>query len=120
MRISDWSSDGCSSDLRFAVGESSLGTILVASSAKGVVSILLGDDPDALVRDLQDRFPKASLIGADESYEALVAHVVGFVEAPAIGLDPQLAIRGTAFRSEERRGGEEWASTCRQRGDRCP
>ena len=38
-------------------GECSLGSILVAQSAKGVCAILLGDDPDALVRDLQDRFP---------------------------------------------------------------
>ena len=28
-------------------------------SAKGVCAILLGDDPDALARDLQDRFPRA-------------------------------------------------------------
>jgi AraC family transcriptional regulator of adaptative response/methylated-DNA-[protein]-cysteine methyltransferase len=62
-----------------------------------VASILLGDDPDALVRNLQDRFPKANLIGADEKYEALVARVVGFVEAPGIGLDLPLDVRGTAF-----------------------
>jgi AraC family transcriptional regulator of adaptative response/methylated-DNA-[protein]-cysteine methyltransferase len=97
MTPSQYRAGGARETIRFAVGESSLGTILVASSAKGVVSILLGDDPDALVRDLQDRFPKASLIGADQSYEALVAHVVGFVEAPAIGLDLPLDIRGTAF-----------------------
>lgn len=44
--------------LHFAVGETTLGSILVTSSAKGVAAILLGDDPDALVRDLQDRFPR--------------------------------------------------------------
>lgn len=88
---------GANEDIRFAVGESSLGTILVASSQKGVASILLGDDPDALVRDLQDRFPKARLIGGDSDYEALVARVVGFVEAPQLGLDLPLDVRGTAF-----------------------
>jgi AraC family transcriptional regulator of adaptative response/methylated-DNA-[protein]-cysteine methyltransferase len=70
---------------------------VVSSSKKGVVSILLCDDPDALVRDLQDRFPKANLIGADQDYEAVVARVVGFVEAPRIGLDLPLDVRGTAF-----------------------
>src|SRR5262249_42099051 len=75
----------------------SLGAILVASSRKGVASILLGDDPDELVRNLQDRFPKARLIGADRHYEALVAQVVGFVEAPGIGLSLPLDVRGTAF-----------------------
>ncbi|MER8752289.1 bifunctional DNA-binding transcriptional regulator/O6-methylguanine-DNA methyltransferase Ada [Mesorhizobium sp. M1050] len=88
---------GAHEEIRFAVGESSLGTILVASSQKGVASILLGDDPDALVRDLQDRFPRARLIGGDRDYEALVARVVGFVEAPSLGLDLPLDVRGTAF-----------------------
>lgn len=88
---------GANEEIRFAVGESSLGTILVASSRKGVASILLGQDPDTLVRDLQDRFPKARLVGGDRDYEALVARVVGFVEAPALGLDLPLDVRGTAF-----------------------
>ena len=83
--------------IRFAVGECSLGAILVAATDKGVCAILLGDDPDALVRDLQDRFPKAQLVGGDEAFEQLVAKVVGFVEAPAQGLDLPLDMRGTAF-----------------------
>ena len=83
--------------IRFAIGECSLGSILVAATDRGVCAILLGDDPDALIRDLQDRFPKARLIGADEGFERLVATVVGFVEAPAQGLDLPLDVRGTAF-----------------------
>ncbi|MEP6620153.1 MAG: bifunctional DNA-binding transcriptional regulator/O6-methylguanine-DNA methyltransferase Ada [bacterium] len=88
---------GTNEEIRFAVGASSLGAILVASSAKGVASILLGDDPDQLVRDLQDRFPKAHLVGADKDYEQLVARVVAVVEEPALGLDLPLDVRGTAF-----------------------
>lgn len=88
---------GANEVLRFAVGQSSLGAILIASSDKGVASILLGDDPEALVRDLQDRFPKAELIGGDAEYEQTVARIVGFVEAPNIGLDLPLDVRGTAF-----------------------
>ena len=64
---------------------------------QGVCAIPLGDDPDALVRDLQDRFPKAELIGGDAEFERLVAQVVGFVEAPRLGLDLPLDVRGTAF-----------------------
>jgi AraC family transcriptional regulator of adaptative response/methylated-DNA-[protein]-cysteine methyltransferase len=88
---------GVNEEIKFAVGQTSLGAILVASSKKGVASILLGDDPEELVRDLQDRFPKARLIGADQEYEALVVRVVGFVETPRIGLNLPLDIRGTAF-----------------------
>lgn len=83
--------------IRFAVGECSLGSILVAATERGVCAILLGDDPDALARELQDRFPKARLIGGDRGFERLVATVVGFVEAPALGLDLPLDVRGTAF-----------------------
>ncbi|HEY9509542.1 MAG TPA: bifunctional DNA-binding transcriptional regulator/O6-methylguanine-DNA methyltransferase Ada [Verrucomicrobiae bacterium] len=88
---------GSGLDILFAVGECSLGSILVASSRQGVCAILLGDDPDALVKDLQDRFPQARLIGGDENFERLVARVVGFVEAPRLGLNLPLDVRGTAF-----------------------
>ena len=97
MNPSRYRAGGVDEELKFAVGETSLGAILVASSKKGVAAILLGDDADALVRDLQDRFPSARLIGADRDYEALVAEVVGFVEQPALGLTLPLDIRGTAF-----------------------
>ena len=97
MTPSRYRAGGADEEIRFAVGQSSLGAILVASSDKGVAAILLGDDPDALVRDLQDRFPRARLIGGDAAYEALVARVVGFVEAPGLGLDLPLDVRGTAF-----------------------
>src|SRR5713226_6835103 len=71
MTPTQYRSGGANEDIRFAVGQCSLGAILVASSKKGVASILLGSDPDELVRKLQDRFPKAKLIGADSNYEAL-------------------------------------------------
>jgi AraC family transcriptional regulator, regulatory protein of adaptative response / methylated-DNA-[protein]-cysteine methyltransferase len=88
---------GADAEIRFATGECSLGSILIARSSKGVCAILLGDDPATLVRDLQDHFPKANLIGGDADFERLVAKVVGFVDAPALGLDLPLDVRGTAF-----------------------
>jgi AraC family transcriptional regulator of adaptative response/methylated-DNA-[protein]-cysteine methyltransferase len=88
---------GAGTAIRFAIGESWLGPILVAASDNGVCAILLGDDPDELVRDLQDRFPKAEFIGGDAEFEQLVATVVGFLENPSSGLDLPLDIRGTAF-----------------------
>ncbi|CAM5230204.1 bifunctional DNA-binding transcriptional regulator/O6-methylguanine-DNA methyltransferase Ada [Rhodanobacter lindaniclasticus] len=97
MTPSNYRAGGVDSTIRFAIAECSLGAILVAQSERGVCAILLGDDPDALARDLQDRFPKARLIGGDHDYEQLVARVVGFIEAPAIGLDLPLDVRGTAF-----------------------
>ena len=88
---------GANVAIRFALGQCSLGAILVACSDKGVCAILLGDEPEPLLRDLQDRFPKADLTGGDKCFEALVATVVGFVEQPGHGLDLPLDLQGTAF-----------------------
>lgn len=88
---------GSGTKIRFAVGASSLGAVLVAESDKGICAILLGDDPEVLIRDLEDRFPKADLIGGDKAFEKRVATVVGLVENPEKGLDLPLDIRGTAF-----------------------
>jgi len=97
MTPSNYRAGGSNTEIHFALGECSLGSILVASSDCGVCAITLGDDPELLIRDLQDRFPKANLIGGDGAFEQLVARVVGFIEAPAIGLDLPLDVRGTAF-----------------------
>jgi AraC family transcriptional regulator of adaptative response/methylated-DNA-[protein]-cysteine methyltransferase len=97
MTPTTYRAGGANTEIRFAIGECSLGSILVAASERGVCSILIGDDPDALARDLQDRFPRAHLIGGDTEFEQMVAKVVGFVEAPALGLDLPLDVRGTAF-----------------------
>lgn len=83
--------------LRFAVGKTSLGAILVAASAKGIAAILLGDDPEALVRDLEERFPKAELIGGDRQFEDVVAKAIALIEAPGATFDLPLDVRGTAF-----------------------
>src|SRR6201981_1842921 len=97
MKPTEYREGGTGSTIRFAIAESSLGSMLVASSEKGVCAILMDDDSEKLLRDLQDQFPKARLIGGDEEYEKLVAKVIGFVEAPKIGFDLPLDIRGTAF-----------------------
>jgi AraC family transcriptional regulator of adaptative response/methylated-DNA-[protein]-cysteine methyltransferase len=97
MKPGDYRAAGQNNDIRFAGGQCSLGAILVAQSERGVCAILLGDDPHQLVCDLQDKFRRANLIGADHEFEQLIARVVGFIEAPAIGLDLPLDVRGTAF-----------------------
>jgi len=97
MTPSDYRGGGANQAIRFAVGECWLGSILVAQSRRGVCAILIGDDPDALVQELRDRFPAAELIGGDTGFERLVASVVGLIETPRLGLDLPLDVRGTAF-----------------------
>jgi AraC family transcriptional regulator of adaptative response/methylated-DNA-[protein]-cysteine methyltransferase len=97
MTPTSYRDGGKNNDILFAVGECSLGSILVARSQRGICSILMGDDPRILVQDLQRKFPNATLIGNDSQFEELVAKVVGLVEAPGVGIDLPLDIRGTAF-----------------------
>jgi len=100
MTPTSYRAGGSGASIRFAVGECSLGSILVAATERGVCAIRFGDDPAALVRAIQDDFPKARLIGADKDFEDLVAKVVGLVEAPSRRLDLPLDVRGTAFQHQ--------------------
>lgn len=89
--------DGEGVEIRFAVGQFALGALLVAASDTGICEIALHEDPEQLVRNLQDRFKAARLIGADQEFEQWMAAVVGFVENPSVGLHLPLDVRGTAF-----------------------
>ena len=97
MRARDYRAGGVGAVIKFAVGQCSLGAILVAQSQRGICAILLGNDPNDLLCDLQDRFSSAQLIGGDADFEKLVADVVGFIETPSIGLNLPLDVQGTAF-----------------------
>jgi len=97
MTPTNFRAGGANTQIRFAVGECSLGSILVARSERGVCAILLGEDPEGLTRELQDRFPQADLIGGDPQFEELVAKVIALVETPRLGVDLPLDVRGTAF-----------------------
>ena len=89
------------STIRFAIGESSVGSILVATSGRGICAILMGDDPVQLTHDLRDRFPRASLVtnlvDGNGDFDLLVSKVASFVQAPAVSLDLPLDVQGTAF-----------------------
>jgi AraC family transcriptional regulator, regulatory protein of adaptative response / methylated-DNA-[protein]-cysteine methyltransferase len=97
MTATRYRAGGADTEIRFAIGQCSLGAILVARSDRGICAISMGDDPNTLARDLQDRFPQADLVGGDAQFEQWVARVIGFVEAPGLGLDLPLDVRGTAF-----------------------
>lgn len=97
MKPAQYRDGGADARIMFAIAQSALGALLVARSGRGLCAISLGDDPEALLRELQERFPRAELVGGDAGFEQLVAQVVGFVEAPRLGLDLPLDIRGTAF-----------------------
>lgn len=97
MQPRQYKAGGVDARIMFALGQCSLGAILVARSEKGVCAIALGADPQVLLLELQGRFRRAELVGGDAAFERLVAQVVGLVEAPNIGVELPLDVRGTAF-----------------------
>ncbi len=97
MTPKDYRAGAAKKDIRFAVSHCSFGPILVADTEQGICAIFLGDDPEALVGELRDRFPKANLIAGDENFAQILAEVIAFVETPMKGLDLPLDIAGTAF-----------------------
>ena len=97
MTPTNFRAGGKDMQLRFAIGQCSLGAILVAASGKGIAAILLGDDPEMLLRDLEGRFPQAALIGGDRKFEKVLAKAIALIEAPGARFDLPLDVRGTAF-----------------------
>ncbi len=97
MQPSRFRSGGAGETIRFAVGECWLGSILVAATSRGVCRITLGNEPEPLLKEFQQEFAAAELIGDDPEFEQTVAAVIRFIRTPAAGLDLPLDIRGTAF-----------------------
>ena len=85
-------------EIRYLLGDSSLGRILVASSGKGLVSILMGEDEELLIEDLQRRFPEVQLVRGDgEEDRHRLKLVLAFAADPSRGLELALDVRGTDF-----------------------
>jgi AraC family transcriptional regulator of adaptative response/methylated-DNA-[protein]-cysteine methyltransferase len=89
-----------SPSLRIAIGNSSLGLILVAASSKGVSVIEIGDDRAALMRDLRQRFPAAQLNDPDAQTNSLLSRVIANIESPAQAVEIPIDIAGTAFQQK--------------------
>ncbi len=98
MRPREFRAGGSGQTIRFALADCSLGAVLVAATARGVCALWLGDSADALLRELQDRFPGAQLQGGDAAFDALVGSVIAQVEAPGQSRwELPLDLRGSVF-----------------------
>jgi O-6-methylguanine DNA methyltransferase len=84
-------------EIKFAIGKSELGTILVARSVAGVCAILIGDGAEVLKRDLAEQFTEAKLMRDDRALRSDLDKILAFIKSPAKGLDLPLDIRGTSF-----------------------
>ena len=83
--------------IRYGTGRCALGALLVASSEKGIVSIMVRDTQSRLIRDIGARFPKANLVRDEEGSKGTVAKVARYIAAPLRPFPQALDIRGTAL-----------------------
>ena len=97
MRPSAYRRGGAGERLSFAVGPCALGLVLVAATERGICAILLGDEEEALRRDLAARFPRAEIVAGAADFAATVAAVVRLVAEPGAAFALPLDVGGTAF-----------------------
>ena len=81
--------------IRYGTGKSAVGPVLVASSDKGIVTIMVRAKQTQLIRDIRERFPKADLIRDEKGCAPAVSKVVGYIAAPFGRFQPPLDVRGT-------------------------
>jgi AraC family transcriptional regulator of adaptative response/methylated-DNA-[protein]-cysteine methyltransferase len=81
--------------IRYGIGRCALGALLVASSGRGIVSIMVRDTRTRLIRDLGARFPKAKLVHDEAGSKAMVVQVARYIAAPFRPFALPLDIRGT-------------------------
>jgi hypothetical protein len=80
----------------FAVAPCSLGFVIIAVSEQLIRSIMVGDDPEMLVSDLQNQFPKDTIEITDKD-EELLAQFVDLIDGPEQAVEVPCDIRGTSF-----------------------
>lgn len=84
-------------DVRFVVGDTSLGLALVAISARGVVAIAMADGSRTLEDELHERFPDAVEAPDDPVLAERLAQVRALLDDPGAAIDLPLDAQGTPF-----------------------
>ncbi len=83
--------------IRHSISRSPIGSILVATTDKGLCAVILGDDRATLIRELAERFPGTVIAGADEACAKATRDVTDLVKSPQSAFSHPLHLQGTAF-----------------------
>jgi AraC family transcriptional regulator of adaptative response/methylated-DNA-[protein]-cysteine methyltransferase len=97
MKPSEYRKGGAGLCIRYGIAPCTLGTVLAASTDKGICAILFGDDPQELPERLREMFPKAHLELAGADFEATLAHVVAYADNPRGRFELPLDLQGSLF-----------------------
>jgi AraC family transcriptional regulator of adaptative response/methylated-DNA-[protein]-cysteine methyltransferase len=93
MTPTAWRGGGAGETIRWATAETSLGTMLVAATDKGICRLSFDESEESL----RTRFPNARIESGGAAMAELVERTVAAVEAPERPHDLPLDVRGTAF-----------------------
>jgi AraC family transcriptional regulator of adaptative response/methylated-DNA-[protein]-cysteine methyltransferase len=83
--------------IRYSIGRSSLGLVMIAATDRGICSVRFGESEAALLEELRAGFPLASVAPAGGDFESWSRAVVEYIDNPRVAPDLPLDIRGTAF-----------------------
>lgn len=83
--------------IRFAIGQTVLGQVIVGRSPRGICAIFLGDDAQSLHDQLAAAFPAVELLADQTSLERELGQVVAFIDKDTAAGVVNLDIGGTAF-----------------------
>src|SRR5438045_5791002 len=98
MSPTEYRKRGVGQRIRYAAAQSSLGTLLLGATEKGICSIKLGDSEAVLLREFKDEFEKAELTREDDALGSWLNVVLQALEGKCDTLkDLPIDVRTTAF-----------------------
>lgn len=83
--------------LRYGFGQTDLGIIMVATRARGVAALFIGDDRATLVRDLAAAFPGAQCIPDPAGLAQTIGEAQALIDAPHLDCSFALDLQGSAI-----------------------
>jgi len=97
MTPATYAAGGTGATIRFAIGDSPFGKVLVAATQKGVCAVSLGSTPTALRQSLEQEYPNATIIEDEHGLADLCSVIIDNAVAGRDQRDVPTDVAGTAF-----------------------
>jgi len=88
---------GSGAEMRYALGDSPFGRVLIASTAYGICWLGLAAPDDRLQAELRGDYPAAACVRDDRLIELTAASIIDYVEGRRGNLDLPIDVRATPF-----------------------
>jgi AraC family transcriptional regulator of adaptative response/methylated-DNA-[protein]-cysteine methyltransferase len=81
----------------YTIEQSPLGRLLLGSTARGICSVMFGDDQEKLLDNLKSEFPRAEVVRNDEQLRSQVQVLLECLTGQTPHTELPLDVQGTAF-----------------------